>query len=822
MQTCRVLLPNDAEADDTWTDALACRAGRLCQQSEAQTLRRVQMTWGELCIHAKVKGVEAVSLDAVALEDFVYKSHAQTRAFVALRWMAKNMQLAWPMEDVIAPSAKAKSIFGLSQTQAVCALPLMLKALEHTMASRAADKQPGWLGLLAFWIQAVGCMRLKHLKRCVSLRLTESTFHFRCLKGKQRNQRGGFDWAVPCTCVFTKWKWGEAFLEEWHSVTRADPSRICGIVFDTAKRETLTNAACIALAHKALQPVVNNTELLTTYSWRRMQPTLAVASGFTAQEMMALGDWQDKTLAGMTVHQSKVAAVPLRYAANKEAESVRAKHLASGILAEVGGYGDWDTIPPSKCTDAYSSAEIANQVDAAVAANEKLVWKSESHRDERAHRKFVPRDSEQPAAADAPQVPGKLLSQFTRDSQKICGPFQEGKCNVAQSSSGLGCNQGRHICAVLLRSGRVCGSRHGGSTCTNSRAATPDSIVFRDPVIGRLSDKELSIVPNTVVLPVEAVPRAKAMPRAAGGAEKSRATIGSFSSGINEVEATATSPSTADAGEAWGAIFDELARKKATKRGNTFRPEPPTLIAKVDKRPRRGEVWLGGIPSQHNLKLLTSKEISIQVHCFAGSPTEKHVKGMGRGLELPHAVVMQMAVTSPSSRDADWKALIREILTSVMRGDNAYIHCMAGVHRAPLVAAMVRAVLHDEDFSCAADKINAVRQIEMGEVVGKIGKVWIEKALQLQPPKLYPAVQAWTTSNLIGPGRVHSASDSGNGWQPLCQWKCTGQKAYYRKEPVLALSLTEASSWGKEFCRECLLRSPASVRAYVGKSTGDR
>ena len=70
-----------------------------------------------------------------------------------------------------------------------------------------------------------------------------------------------------------------------------------------------------------------------TYSWRRMLPTVAVASGFIAQEMLPLGDWQDKTLAGMAVQSATVAAVPLRYAANKEAESVRVKHLAGGILA---------------------------------------------------------------------------------------------------------------------------------------------------------------------------------------------------------------------------------------------------------------------------------------------------------------------------------------------------------------------------------------------------------------------------------------------------------------------------------------------------------
>lgn len=68
-------------------------------------------------LYTKSRHVEAVSLDAVALEDFVYKSQAQSQVFAALQWVAKDLQITLPTDDVMAPSSRAKSICGQSQTQ---------------------------------------------------------------------------------------------------------------------------------------------------------------------------------------------------------------------------------------------------------------------------------------------------------------------------------------------------------------------------------------------------------------------------------------------------------------------------------------------------------------------------------------------------------------------------------------------------------------------------------------------------------------------------------------------------------------------------------
>jgi hypothetical protein len=49
-----------------------------------------------------------------------------------------------------------------------------------------------------------------------------------------------------------------------------------------------------------------------------------------------------------------------------------------------------------------------------------------------------------------------------RDGTVLCQDYQTGQC----STSGKGCSKGEHRCGVLMKSGRVCGSRaHTGSQC---------------------------------------------------------------------------------------------------------------------------------------------------------------------------------------------------------------------------------------------------------------------------------------------------------------------------------------------------------------------
>ena len=151
-------------------DALVRRATKRCGESEEATLRRAAMTWEELRSHCREAQSSPAELTAVQLEVFVYQSQAKSRVFVALRWLAKNLGLQWPMDSVMAPSVSAGNWHGMDSNQAITAEPCMIQALEVATRVAFENEEPGRLGLLASWLQAIGCVRLIHLKRSVPLK----------------------------------------------------------------------------------------------------------------------------------------------------------------------------------------------------------------------------------------------------------------------------------------------------------------------------------------------------------------------------------------------------------------------------------------------------------------------------------------------------------------------------------------------------------------------------------------------------------------------------------------------------------------------------
>ena len=46
----------------------------------------------------------------------------------------------------------------------------------------------------------------------------------------------------------------------------------------------------------------------------------------------------------------------------------------------------------------------------------------------------------------------------------------------------------------------------------------------------------------------------------------------------------------------WTSVFDELAKKRMDKKGHGWKPEPPSMVAKVHKD--GGELFLAGLPQE--------------------------------------------------------------------------------------------------------------------------------------------------------------------------------------------------------------------------------
>ena len=477
MTRAEALKPADDKANlkatkAAWQAALQRRAVVRVEQSEKETLTRVQRTWEELSNFAERGDLHIAELGVVSLESFLYEGNAQARALAALRWMKNNLYLKWPIQDLIQP-AKSGPVKHYS-SQATCAEPAMVAKLEEAIEEMQKQGDPSWLGLLSQWLQAIGVLRLKHIKRSTPLKITNSTLHAWCQKGKQKKNRGGFKWSAPSKFISNPtFNWAMKFIDEWKKVPTGKRNRV-GMAFDTEKHAPITNKACIDMARSAMGSLVSNSEELSTYSWRRVMPTLGLAAKFSGPEMMALGDWQDKSLGGREVSDAKM---PLHYSDNKEELSKRVKHEAAIILGSIMCFNVWEATPESSYRQVRQDPGNQSKLDKALEEDAVVVWKrsvpfgagKRGFQLKSAKDVWLEEKDKSTMIHKMPKIANKVLSAHDRVGKALCAAHQTSEC-----AAGNDCSQGKHVCAVLFRSGRVCGQKHTAKECWNKKAICPE------------------------------------------------------------------------------------------------------------------------------------------------------------------------------------------------------------------------------------------------------------------------------------------------------------------------------------------------------------
>ena len=144
------------------------------------------------------------------------------------------------------------------------------------------------------------------------------------------------------------------------------------MVFHSVKLAPLTFNACTEVVKEALAHWVVNPEHITTYSWRRVMPSLALSIKLSPTESVALGDWQDKSTAGP---DTKQAAMPLHYADTKESASKRIKHEMAIILGMVIPCETWEGIPESVLRSIRSHPDVQTAFAKAIEADTRVVWR---------------------------------------------------------------------------------------------------------------------------------------------------------------------------------------------------------------------------------------------------------------------------------------------------------------------------------------------------------------------------------------------------------------------------------------------------------------
>ena len=87
--------------------------------------------------------------------------------------------------------------------------------------------------------------------------------------------------------------WTKEFLLEYDQRRQSDVGKeMMGMIFRTDTHEYLSAKAVNALTMNTVAGIIENPELLTTYSWRRMLPTIALHLKFNAAKRLAMAHWR--------------------------------------------------------------------------------------------------------------------------------------------------------------------------------------------------------------------------------------------------------------------------------------------------------------------------------------------------------------------------------------------------------------------------------------------------------------------------------------------------------------------------------------------------
>ena len=306
--------------DREWCNLCLRVATQKCQAAEEATVKRALTTLAELkqfqILRGRVDGL--ADLDLVDLDAFLQSgTQAPGRAIQSLRWFNGAASLVWPVSQLVYEPRPQSS---------------------RKPSGQAIPAEPAMLTLLEDRIEAMNLVGDVHVKRSCCLRISESTMHCMCPRGKQRRLRGGFLWSVPAR-FGSGWDWAAAWQAAWEALP---PSRRsgAGMAFDQ-EGYPWSMASSVAATQDEMVSVTADVEKLTSYSWRRVMPSAGVLLRLTPRELNALGDWVDK--AGLEGAEK----MPVHYAATKYHESVRIKHLVYAAMLEMRHKATWNDVAHS-------------------------------------------------------------------------------------------------------------------------------------------------------------------------------------------------------------------------------------------------------------------------------------------------------------------------------------------------------------------------------------------------------------------------------------------------------------------------------------------
>ena len=199
-----------------------------------------------------------------------------------------------------------------------------------------------------------------------------------------------------------------------------------------------------------------------------------------------------------------------------------------------------------------------------------------------------------------------------------------------------------------------------------------------------------------------------------------------------------------------------------------------------------GKLVLSGLPMEETRGQFPA---ALQVCCMGKSPEQKG------GVTLKTAELVRFEIANPRGRQS-WHDVFRKVFNTVMSGDDAVVHCMAGRHRGGTTAVMCRALLANESFDDAERHILDRREIEVSQAMRSDKKMseWVRDVrTRTQLPRLHPLPLNYLATESRN---LHMEQSEAEGVS-LCQHAQAGDRVRRLRNPQRTTDKREAVGWGR-------------------------
>ena len=258
-------------------------------------------------------------------------------------------------------------------------------------------------------------------------------------------------------------------------------------------------------------------------------------------------------------------------------------------------------------------------------------------------------------------------------------------------------------------------------------------------------------------------------------------------------------------------VFDALARARWQRPGHSNRPEPVSLVWRGADGV--GNVWLGGLPRYDDLAFMLRQNITLVLSAMRDRACD--CEGGLPELESERLQEQVSISYNGQERQTCWDELRYLIPSTLHHGESIWIHCLAGVHRAPVLGGMVISLLTDSSLEDSLHTIKQVRAIEPEKVRSRKGGDAIFDWARQQIARGFPNRQLpedWVWKCSVRDRAAWHIVEVDNEEVPLCKWNQAREKAKFKGETFRVAKTKDAWYFGRPFCRTCRMHLPASLK----------